>query len=228
MLLSDPIAKGKLSAYQRWEMTSFDENQPEISKVSAENVAAANKTELDKLKLKAQKEGFAKGYEEGHQVGSGAGQKDMQLELAAFQKIGAQFNGAIQQAEQIVAQEVLDLALDIAKAMLKTSLKINPELIIPIVEQAIASLPSVQQPAQLFLHPTDAELVKNKIGTELSETGWIIVGDPHLNPGDCRIETLQNQINASLQSRWQQLTSALGRDNRWIEHDPAHHGEHRR
>ena len=229
MLLSDPIAKGKLSAYQRWEMTSFDERVPEVTRVSAENVAATNKIELDRLKLKAQKEGFAKGYEEGHQLGVGTGQKDMQLELAAFQKVSAQFNASIQQAEQIVAQEVLDLALDIAKAMLKSSLNINPELIIPIVEQAIASLPSVQQPAQLFLHPSDAELVKNKIGTELAETGWVVVADPHLNPGDCRIETLQNQINGSLQSRWQQLTTALGRDNRWMEQDPTHHhGEHRR
>lgn len=219
--MSDPIAKGKLSAYQRWEMTSFDEVVPEASKAPTENVAAANKIELDKLKLKAQKEGFAKGYEEGHQVGSSAGQKDMQLELASFQKISTQFAASIQQAEHLVAQEVLDLALDIAKAMLKSSLIINPGLIIPIVEEAIAALPSVQQPAQLFLHPTDAELVKNKIGAELSETGWSVVSDPHLNPGDCRVETLKNQINASLPARWQQLVNALGRDNSWLEPDPA-------
>jgi flagellar assembly protein FliH len=228
MLLSDPIAKGKLSAYQRWEMTSFEENKPVVNKAAAESLAAANKIELDKLKLKAQKEGFAKGFEEGHQLGVSTGQKDMQHELATFLKISSQFNQSIQQAEHIVAEEVLDLALDMAKAMLKSALNINPELIIPIVEQAIASLPSVQQPAQLFLNSKDAEIVKNHIGAELSEAGWAIVSDARMNPGDCRIETLNNQINASLQSRWQQLTDALGRNNGWYSGDPAHTNEHRR
>ena len=34
-------------------------------------------------------------------------------------------------------------------------------------EQAIASLPVIQQPAQLFLSPKDAALVKSQIGEEL-------------------------------------------------------------
>lgn len=226
--MSDPVTKGKLSAYQRWEMTSFEEDRPVAKKLTAENLAAANKAELDKLRLKAQKEGFTKGFEEGHQLGVSTAQKDMQQELATFLTMSSQFNLAVQQAEQIMAQDVLDLALDVAKAMLKSALNINPELIIPIVEQAIASLPSVQQPAQLLLNPRDAELVKNHIGTELSETGWVIVPDPHLNQGDCRIETLKNQINASLPSRWQQLVDALGRNNGWYVGNPAHPTEHKR
>jgi len=228
MPLSDSIAKGKLSAYQRWEMTSFDEPKPVVGKAAVINTAVEYKDELDKLKLKAQKEGFAKGFEEGHQLGVSTGQKDMQLDLAAFLKVGTQFNQAIQQAEQLVAQDVLDLALDIAKAMLKNALKINPELVVPIVEQAIASLPSVQQPAQLFLHPMDADIVRNYLGEDLAKEGWVIVPEPHLARGDCRIETLKNQINASLPSRWQQLTDALGRDNGWYAGDPTHSTDHRR
>ncbi|MET3106534.1 flagellar assembly protein FliH [Oxalobacteraceae bacterium GrIS 2.11] len=217
--MSDATSKGKLSAYQRWEMTSFEEPKPAAAKVSTEALLANNKAELDRLKLKAQKEGFAQGFEEGHKTGLGTGQLEMQHELATILKLSTQFNLGIQHAEQIVAQEVLDLALDIAKAMLKGALEIDPALIIPVIEQAIASLPSVQQPAQLFLNPKDAELVKQKVGAELGETGWVIVNDLHMNQGDCRIETLKNQIDASLQSRWQQLTDALGRDNSWYVRD---------
>ncbi|PRC90779.1 flagellar assembly protein FliH [Solimicrobium silvestre] len=229
MRLSDVIAKGKLSAYQRWEMTSFEENTPENKKPGTDKavvqITESNQKELDDLKVSAQKEGFAKGFEEGHQVGLKTGQQEEQQELVAFKQISTQFNASLQQAEHLVAQEVLDLALDIAKAMLKNALTINPELIIPIIEQAIASLPSVQQPAQLFLNPKDAILVQAKIGAELSEAGWVIVPDAHLKIGDCRIETMKNQINASLSSRWQQIAEALGRENSWYVVD---HTEHRR
>ena len=220
MPLSDTLAKGKLSAYQRWEMTSFEENKPSGKAVS-ESVAAANREELQQLKIKAQKEGFNKGFEEGHQAGLNTGIKEMQQQVADFKKISTQFSTSLRQAENIVAQEVLDLSLDLAKAMLKSALEINPELIIPIVQQAISSLPSVQQPAQLFLHPADAALVTNSIGEELDKAGWTIVNEPRLNRGDCRIETLQNQINASLPSRWKQLTDALGRDNNWYTNHPT-------
>ena len=215
--LSDSDAKGKLSAYQRWEMTSFEEAKP--GKVSAESIAAA-KSEMDKIRLKSQKEGFTRGFEEGHQAGLNTGLGEMQQQLSAFLKVSTQFNASLQQAEHIVAHEVLDLALDLAKAMLKNALVINPELIIPIVEQAIASLPSVQQPAQIFLNPKDAALVKTQIGAELSKTGWVVVADAHMNPGDCRVETSKNQINANMAARWQHLTEALGRNNTWYEPHP--------
>ena len=59
---------------------------------------------------------------------------------------------------------MLDLALDLAKAMLKTALAVRPELVLPIVAEAIHYLPALQQPALLFLHPDDALLVKNAHG----------------------------------------------------------------
>ena len=214
MPLSDSDAKGRLSAYQRWEMTSFDEVKPAPASVSAE-LAAANRVALESLKLKAHKDGFNKGYEEGHQAGHSAGLNDMQQQLSNFVNVATNFNAAIKQAEHVVAEEVLDLALDLAKAMLKSALLLNPALIIPIVQEAIASLPSVQQPAQIFLHPRDATLVSHQIGEQLVEAGWTVVADPHLRSGDCRIETLKNQIHANMGTRWQVLTDALGRDDEW-------------
>lgn len=219
MPLSDPIPKGKMSAYQRWEMTSFEETKETNSKASSENIAAL-KSEMEKLRIKSQKEGFNKGFEEGHQAGMNTGLSEMEQQLTQFLKVSTQFNSSLQQAERIIAQDVLDLALDLAKAMLKQALEINPELIIPIVEQAIAALPSVQQPAQLFLNPKDAAVVKSQIGAELNRTGWAIIADPHMTLGDCRVETLKNQINASMQTRWQQLADALGRDNHWYAPHP--------
>jgi len=218
MPLSNVIAKEKLSAYQRWEMTSLDDHsQPQPFQPGS----PTNKGELEQLKLKAQKEGFAKGFDEGHQTGLQTGRQEglqsVQRELAILQQVFNHLNAYLKEAEHSLAQGVLDLALDLAKAMLKSAFKVNPELIIPVVEQAIASLPSAQLAAKLFLHPTDASLVSNKIGADLSKAGWSILPDSELKPGDCRIETLTNQINASLSSRWNELANALGRHSHWYE-----------
>ena len=86
----------------------------------------------------------------------------------------------------------------------------------PIVGEAIRYLPSLQQPALLFLHPNDATMVREHMGEELSKAGWRLAEDTHLEPGGCRIETGSNQIDASISGRWERIAASLGRDTSWL------------
>jgi flagellar assembly protein FliH len=46
--------------------------------------------------------------------------------------------------------------------------------------------------------------------------GWKIADDRQLEPGSCRIETANNQIDASLPTRWQRLAASLGKESDWL------------
>ena len=116
----------------------------------------------------------------------------------------------------MIAQNILDLALDLAKAMLKTTFTVHPEIVIPIVKESISYLPTLQQPALLFLNPEDLILIKNHMGEQLSHSGWQMLSDPQVERGGCRVETASNQIDASTSTRWQRITTALGRDTTWM------------
>ncbi|OYX24758.1 MAG: flagellar assembly protein FliH, partial [Hydrogenophilales bacterium 32-62-9] len=120
------------------------------------------------------------------------------------------------QADEIISQQILDLSIDLARALLKPALAIRPELVIPIVKEAVRYLPVLHQPALLFLNPSDALLVKARIGDELEKMGWQIADDGQLEPGGCRVETASNQIDASLPTRWQRLTAALSKNSDWL------------
>ena len=115
----------------------------------------------------------------------------------------------------MIAQDMLELSLDLAKAMLKTALAARPELVLPIVSEAIRYLPTVQQPT-LTLNPDDAQLVRKHVGDELAKADWRVSEDPHLERGGCRIDTASNQIDASATSRWQRLANALGKESDWL------------
>jgi flagellar assembly protein FliH len=94
-------------------------------------------------------------------------------------------------------------------------LAVKPEHVIPIVAEAIHYLPSLQQPALLFLHPEDAVLVKDLMGEELAAGGWRIV-EEQMDRGGCRIETASNQIDAGTATRWQRLMAAFGKNSDWL------------
>jgi flagellar assembly protein FliH len=214
--LSDVIPKEKQSAYQRWEMASFgDERNTQTQ--TAEEVARQNAEQLATLRENARQQGYAEGLERGRNEGLEAGRAQAAEELHHLREIMSGFGNEVGQANDVIANDLLNLALDLSKAMLKTALNVRPALMLPMVSEAIRYLPSVQQPALLFLHPADAELIQGHMGDELAKGGWRIAEDFQMERGGCRIETATNQIDASPSVRWQRIAEGLGKQSDWLE-----------
>lgn len=215
MLMSNAIPKEQQTAYQRWEMASFGDERP--SAVRASVPAAALAEQIAKTREEARVSGYAAGFEAGRAAGLSAGRADAAEDLSHLHQIAATFGSEVAKANELIAEDVLDLALDLAKAMLKTALAVRPELITPIVGAAIRYLPTLQQPALLFLHPADALLIKEHMGDELTKAGWRVAEDAQMERGGCRVETASNQIDASTSTRWQRIAAALGKESDWME-----------
>ena len=222
------IPKELQSAYQRWEMASFDPRpsvaapaEPEPEALAAEPEAVLpSEEELAAIREAARAEGYAAGREAGHAEGysdgMAAGQREAALELEQLRAIAANFGEAVAQADETIAGDVLELALRLARGMVRTAFEVRPELIIPVVREAIEYLPVLQQPALLMLNPLDAEIVRRGIGEELDKGGWRVIDDPQVARGGCKVDTATNQIDAQAASRWQRLTHALGQNVEWL------------
>lgn len=217
------IPKEMLSAYQRWEMTSFHEDEPAPESVdipapppcllpSSETIANIHEA----ARLSGHATGMSEGHLEGHAAGFAEGCDAVALEIKNLRQIAENFGTEVARADELIAQDLLNLALDIAKAMLKNSLQIRPELVLPIVSEAIGYLPAVQRPAKLIVNPEDAVIIKKHMENELSQAGWLILDDSRQERGGCCIETPSNEINASATSRWQRIASALGKEGDWL------------
>lgn len=215
--MSSTLPKEKQSAYERWEMASFAESHASVRGGShPPSISKPSQEELDKLRHET-KAGYDAGFAEGRDAGLAAGRADAAREVASLRQITAAFTAEAGRASETVAHDMLALALDLAKAMLKTSLEVRPELILPLVSEAIRYLPSLQQPALLFLNPQDAAIVKEHMGDELTQSGWRIAEDAQMRRGGCRVETASNQIDASMETRWQRIAEALGQDSSWLD-----------
>lgn len=225
--MSNLIPREKQSAYQRWEMESFGDDapvrQPETS--AQDNHLAAMQQQIEQARAQAHAEGFAAGrqegraagIEEGRMAGMAEGRAAAELERRQLLQIAESFGTEVAQANELIAADMLTLSLDLAKAMLKTALRVKPELVVSIVREAIHYLPTLQQPALLHLHPEDAAIVDGQMGDELTAAGWRVVEDLHMERGGCRVETATNQIDATATTRWQRLAAALGKDADWLE-----------
>ncbi len=50
-----------------------------------------------------------------------------------------------------------------------------------------------------------------------TKAGWRVIDDPTIERGGCKVDTASNQIDATVASRWQRLSLALGKDIDWID-----------
>jgi flagellar assembly protein FliH len=190
----------KLTAWQRWEAPNFG-----AGGLRTGDVALPTAEQIEEIQRQAREEGFQAGHAEG-----------VQRAVQENQRLADLLGLLEQQMDEQVAQELLDLSLDIAKQMLHQALKINPELVLGVVREAIGTLPHFNQSAHLILHPDDAALVRERMGEQLTHSGWKIFEDARVERGGARIETATSQIDASLETRWKRVVAALGQDTTWL------------
>ena len=239
------MSKDTQGAFKRWEMTSFGDERPSslAARIQAEERAASiaaaaaaaaaaptvpmtpamqfpTAAELEALREDARAEGYAEGREEGRAAGHAealeAGRQEVALEMETLRAIAGTFSQAVTAADETIAADVLDLALHLARSMVRTAFTVRPELIIPIVREAIDYLPVLQQPAILALHPEDIEIVRAALSEELDKGGWRVVADPQVGRGGCKVDTASNQIDAQASARWARLAHALGKNVEWL------------
>ena len=203
----------KLTAWQRWELAALAEPQGRPRRAVVLPTAA----EIERMHQRAHAEGHAEGLAAGLAEGR-AHAAQRATELAA---VITSINRECRERETQIAEDLLSLALEFARRMVRETLNVRRELIVPLVREAMQQMPSFNAAARLVLHPADAELVRATLGETLGQLGCRVVEDASVERGGCRVESATTQVDATLATRWERMVSALGREYSWIEGAPS-------
>jgi flagellar assembly protein FliH len=214
--MSNTLPKELQTAFQRWEMPSFGDVRPthlekmaEQEQITLADISAIKEQAKNEAYADAYKEAYAVGYQEGQQAGQIEMQEQTVQVTSQLSDLKKSFEEQLLNAQNTIGNDLIKLALELASAMTKYRFEHFPETISEIVREAIATLPSIQQPAQIFLNPEDLQVVKNLMGDSLERDAWRLLPDHHMTRGGCRIETAHNLLDASFETRWSRLSEAL-------------------
>ncbi|MFA7240586.1 MAG: flagellar assembly protein FliH [Sulfuricellaceae bacterium] len=161
--------------------------------------------------------GRDEGYQAGYPVGYGEGREKSLAEWERIKLLKTALDEALEQFDQYLSEDMLDLALALARQIMRSALKFRPEAVLPVIREALNSLPQPVQHPQLVLHPEDAALARTLMEEELAHAHCRIVEDNHIARGGCRIKTDASELDATLQERWDRALTALGRDDKWLD-----------
>lgn len=243
--MSTLIPKGKMTAYQRWELAAFDEEEkraaqdaleaekqealaeaiePQLEEAGFEAVAV-EEASLDEIPAEPitlpTLEDIERIHNEAHEQGYNAGFEEG---LANAQEIAARMTTLMSHLEhdlatvdQTLANQILATAVEIARQMARQSFDVNPEFLLPVVREAMKTVVPSNTPPLLYLHPEDAALVRKNFADQIEHQNWKIIEDNSLTMGGCRVEIGASNVDATYETRWQRVLESIGINQDWLE-----------
>lgn len=179
-------------AAERWHM-------PDL------NVAPPSAGKLDELAESAYEEGFQRGREEG----LAAGQAEIRARIERLETLLGRFAKPLAEVDAEVEQALVMLASEVAGALLCRELRTDPDALLPMVREALATLGDAEREVALHLHPDDVDRVREEFDANGSPAACRLVADAGLAAGECRLETDAAVIDGRFEARLARVREQL-------------------
>lgn len=191
---------------------------------------AFDEAQLQQMLEQARAEGHAQGLAEGRSQTqqqwqqrlddhiNGTGRESVQRVDQVLQSLDENFK----QMQSGMAQELLNLACDIARQVVRQELRSQPQALLPVIREALDMLVDESRPVTVRLNPADFEVLDQPLRDEHgahSRIQW--VGDAAIAAGDVKVESGGAEIDGGLDKRWRRAVAALGLVSTWYDGDKA-------
>lgn len=221
------IPKEQLTNVRRWQINAFDKpattpakapaveppaaepaapKAPEIEQPTAESIAKIE----EEARSNGHQTGYQAGYEEGLRAAEQAIREASEAQQQRLLTLAGNLQAALADIDQSVADQLLELATEIAARIVCGALSVKAEILLPVIREAIATMPMHHGHVTLRLNPEDAAAIRAHHGEQFAQSGIQIVEDGEVSPGGCIVRAGTSEVDASIETRWKRVLDAIG------------------
>lgn len=213
------ISGEDIAAVARWDFAAVDTHAMLLAAQTKARDEAAEKA----LAEVHRQEGFADGFAQGRAHAALEAQNQInqfvqnQGEEAArgFGRLFEATQAQLAASGQVIAQGVLELACELARQVLRQELSVNPNVLQPVIREALDLLIADNKGATVRLNPLDFEMLHDVLHVEFAALSLSLRSDPTIARGGCVVESAGTVIDGSLEKRWLRAVANLGLDVAW-------------
>lgn len=159
-----------------------------------------------------EKEAFEKGFAQGEKAGKQIAEKAMEATLKALDAALAKWQKEELKRSWEKAEEIVRLALAVARKILKREVKQDPSVIVDIVRDALSKT-ALREEVIIKVHPMDRETLMEARGDLLRELDEVrslrIEADDKLSRGDALIECPQGELDLRIERQLSEIERAF-------------------
>ncbi len=185
---------------QRQERRKGDRRRG-FRRIDDRNLISRAREEADSIREAASKEGYQAGIEMA------------QADIEALRNGISAFYGAKQEVFDSVAPDILEIALDIAKKIIKKEVSENPDIILENIKEILKGLSKEETKIMLKVNPAQAAILKQKVPESVTAAGLeakvMIIPDENTMEGGCLVTTTNGVIDATIETQIDIISEAL-------------------
>jgi len=213
------IPEEEIGAVSDWSFGAVDQASIRFAAKLKAQEMAHEQQRTDSLR----QAGYAEGFAQGHAQATLEGHRQLDAYIAdqgqrEAQRFGALFANAqaqLDQTEQVMAKGVLELACELARQVLRHELSSNPNVLQPVVREALGVLAVDSKAAVVRLNPLDLDVFDEVLRQEYSHLTLTFVADAGITRGGCLVESAGTVVDGTLEKRWTRTVASLGLESSW-------------
>ena len=221
------IPREEVQQVSAWEFEPMDGGRAASQR--AEQAAAAQAAQVE-LTEELRQQIYAEGFEHGRQAGaqetrnalSAPMQQQAREQAQRMAELLQRQQAELDQLQDTLAAQLLELACDLARQVVRRELQQPLAPIKAVVDEALAMAVQDARPVTLRLHPSDLALLQVDLAESLHGQPVRPVPDPSLTPGGCMVESAQGAVDGTLEKRWARAVGNLGLDLPWNTESERH------
>ncbi|WP_371192695.1 flagellar assembly protein FliH [Glaciecola sp. SC05] len=205
----------------KWKFEA-PEQEEDVQPLTAEDIEQIRKAAFEE----GVSAGHEQGYEDGHVQGLEAGKIEglalgkqtgleqskaeadeaAKVQLDALQSILEQLQAPLAQVDAEVKNELVLLAISLAKAIIKTEVSQSTESLLQVISESMAVLPIQESTYQIHLQADDLASLQQQFDEQtLQNKRWQLHANNDLARGGCKIVSHSNAVDMSIARRCEQV-----------------------
>ncbi len=213
----------EIGVVEQWDFGAVDTAGLLVAAEAKAQSDAADRAQQDTAFQDGHTQGFAEGFAQGQAKTQLDAQRqitefiDQQGHEAAknFVKLFAAAQAQLDEVEQVMARGVLELACELARQVLRHELSVNPNVLQPVVREALGLLGAEIKSAVVRLHPLDLEVLEEPTRAEFAGLALTLLPDATLSRGGCVVASAGSVVDGTLEKRWMRAVASLGLASTW-------------
>ena len=151
--------------------------------------------------------GRGEGYDAGHAEGSARGYEEgRRLALAELEAMSRPVDAMLRGLKKLKTEyrnaqrkEVVDLVGKIARQVIRAELALQPVQMLALVDEALSAMPPTRDEVEVLLNPEELRRIQELDPKRAKK--WNLLGDPGLEPGECRVKAGDHEVDAGCLGR---------------------------
>lgn len=166
----------------------------------------------EKLLSERERRAYERGQQDGYAAGERAAMQIKAEHAREMARVLDELRGRFAELESEGAEAVLNLALSIARQVIRREIAIDEQAVLPPLREAVAAVIDQQAHPRVHMNPRDLARLRDDLEADGMFKGCRMIPDAGIARGGCRVETGQSEVDATLQSRWERVLAAVGID----------------